>query len=71
MKPWARKWPVAEGIDELVAWQEGLVLDLTQGAFYIALRHGIHGSLRELELELYRAFQPVIRGVSRRTRGAS
>ena len=44
-------------------WRQGFLVDLTEGAFYIAVKHGIKGSLLEVELDLYRAFRSVIRRV--------
>ena len=61
VKKWAAEKPLAGPSDELKAWREGLVVDLTEGAFYIAVKHGIKGSLLEVELDLYRAFRLVIR----------
>ena len=60
---WAREWPPAESSEELKVWQEGLLVDLTESAFYIAVKHGIKGSLLEVELCLYRAFRFVIRRI--------
>ena len=62
---WAREEPPAGSSDEFRAWQEGLLLDLTNGAFDIAVKHGIKGSFLEVELRLYRAFRLVIRRVAR------
>ena len=61
VKKWAGEKPLAGPSNELKAWREGLVVDLTEGAFYIAVKHGIKGSLLEVELDLYRAFRLVIR----------
>jgi hypothetical protein len=66
VKKWARQKPPAESSDEFELWRQGFLVDLTEGAFYIALKHGIRGSLLEVELDLYRAFRLVIR----RRRGA-
>ena len=60
---WAREWPPAGRCEEVRAWQEGLLVDLTDDAFYIAVKHGIKGSLLEVELGLYRAFRSVVRRV--------
>ena len=46
---------------EFEVWRQGFLMDLTEGAFYIAVRHGIQGSLLGVELDLYRAFRLVIR----------
>ncbi len=66
VKKWAGKKPAAGSSDEFEAWRHGFLLDLTEGAFFVALKHGIKGSLLEVELDLYRAFRLVIR----RRRGA-
>ena len=61
VKRWARQRPPAGSADEFEAWREGLLVDLTESAFYVALKNGIKGSLLEVELGLYRAFRLVIR----------
>jgi hypothetical protein len=61
VKKWDREWPPAGLPDEFMAWQEGLLVDLTESAFYLAVKHGIKGSLLEVELGLYRAFRLVIK----------
>jgi hypothetical protein len=61
VKKWAGERPPAGSWDEFKAWRDGLAVDLTEGAFYIAVKHGIKGSLLEVELDLYRAFRLVIR----------
>jgi hypothetical protein len=63
VKKWARERPSAGSPDELKVWREGLLVDLTESAFYIAMKHGIKGSLLEVELGLYRAFRSVVRRV--------
>jgi hypothetical protein len=65
VKKWARRRPPAVLRQGLKAWREGLLLDLTESAFHIAVTNGIKGSLLELELCLYRAFRLVIRRRSR------
>jgi hypothetical protein len=52
--------PPTESSDEFKAWQDGLLVDLTESAFYIAVKHGIKGSLLGLELDLYQTFRSVI-----------
>jgi hypothetical protein len=47
---------------EFEAWREGLVVDLTESAFYIAVRHGTEGAFLELELGLYEAVRAALRG---------
>jgi hypothetical protein len=61
VKKWARELPPAGPSDEFEVWRQGFLVDLTEGAFYIAVKHGIKGSLLEVELDLYRAFRLVIR----------
>ena len=57
VKKWARQKPPAGSSDEFELWRQGFLVDLTEGAFYIAVKHGIKGSLLEVELDLYRAFR--------------
>jgi hypothetical protein len=66
---WARESPPAESSQEFKVWQEGLLVDLTESAFYIAVKHGIRGPLLEVELCLYRAFRFVIRRIGREALG--
>jgi hypothetical protein len=61
VKKWAREWPPTGSSDEFEVWRQGFLVDLTEGAFYIAVKHGIKGSLLEVELDLYRAFRLVIK----------
>jgi hypothetical protein len=35
-------------VDELEVWREGLLVDLAESAFCIALKNGIKGSLLEV-----------------------
>ena len=65
VRKWARQQPAAVPSDEFEAWREGLVVDLTESAFSIALKNGIKGSLLDLELALYRAVRLVTRRYSR------
>jgi hypothetical protein len=62
---WAQEWPPGGSADEFDVWREGFLVSLTESAFYIAVRHGIKGSLLEVELCLYRAFRLVFRRVAR------
>ncbi len=62
---WARQRPPAASANELEAWREGLLVDLIDSAFHVALIHGTTGSLLELELRLYQAIRLVIRRRSR------
>ena len=61
LKKWDRQRPSAASAAELEAWREGLLVDLTERAFSIALKNGIQGPLLEVELSLYRAFRLVFR----------
>jgi hypothetical protein len=63
LKKWAWKWPPAGRPDEFEVWQESLLVDLTESAFYVAVKHGIKGSLFKVELCFYRTFRLVIRRV--------
>jgi hypothetical protein len=65
IKKWVRKKPPAAASDEFEAWGEGLVVDLTESAFDIALNNGIKRSRFDLELGLYRAVRRVTRRYSR------
>jgi hypothetical protein len=60
VKKWNRESPPAECSDEFRVWQESLLVDLTESAFFVAVKHGIKGSLLEVELGLCRAFRRVI-----------
>ena len=61
VKKWVRERPPAGSPDEIKVWREGFLVDLTERAFYVALKHGIKGSLLEVELGLYRTFRLVVR----------
>jgi hypothetical protein len=65
VQKWARRRPPAASSDEFEAWRDGLLVDLTESAFFIAVRNGIKGSLLDLELRLYRAVRLVTRRYSR------
>ena len=65
VKRWAGEWPVAASSEELEAWREGLVRDLSESAFDIALKNGTKGPLLDLELGLYRAVRLVTSRYSR------
>lgn len=56
-----RELPPAESAQEFKVWPEGLLVNLTEGAFHIALTNGIQGFPLEVELGLYRALRLVIR----------
>ena len=61
VKKWARQRPPADCADEFKVWRQGLLADLTESAFYVTVKHGIKGSLLEVELALYRFLRLVIR----------
>ena len=61
VKKWARSKPSTGAPDELKAWREGFLVDLTEGAFYISVKNGVKGFPLEVELRLYRAFRSVIK----------
>jgi hypothetical protein len=61
VKKWARERPSAGPPDEFEVWRQGFLVDLTEGAFYIAVKHGIKGSFLEVELDLYRTFRLMVR----------
>jgi hypothetical protein len=61
VKKWAWKRPPTGSEDEHKVWREGFLVDLTESAFYVAVKHGIKGSLLEVELGLYRTFRLVVR----------
>jgi hypothetical protein len=60
LKKWAREWPPPGPSDEFTVWRECLLADLTEGAFFIAVKHGINGPLLEVESGLSRALRSVI-----------
>jgi hypothetical protein len=64
VKKWARQRLAAVSAGELEAWREALLADLTESAFYIAVKHGTKGSLLDLELGLYQAVRLVARRYS-------
>jgi hypothetical protein len=61
VKKWTGEWPPAGSSNDNEVWQNGLLEDLTEGAFHIALKHGVKGSPLDVELGLYRTFRLVIR----------
>jgi hypothetical protein len=65
VRKWAPQQPGAGSADEQAAWREGLLVDLTESAFHVALKNGINGPLLDVELCLYRAVRLVIRRYSR------
>jgi hypothetical protein len=65
VKKWVRRQPPAVSPQQLEAWREGFLVELTDSAFHIALNNGIKGSLLELELCIYQAIRLVTRKHSR------
>jgi len=61
LERWVPERPRAAPADELAAWRAGLLTDLTEGAVDVAVKHGIKGSRREVESDLYRALRLVVR----------
>jgi hypothetical protein len=59
LKKWAQERLSAGSPDDLNVWTSMLV-DVTQNSLYVALKHGIKGSLLEVELGLYRVFRLLI-----------
>jgi hypothetical protein len=53
--------PSARCLDEIEAWQEGLLADVTTVAYRTALRHGLRGPFLEVKRGLYQALRRVIR----------
>lgn len=60
VKRWARQRPAVAPSDEFEAWREGLLVELTESAFSVAVRHGIRGAFLEVELGLYQALRAAI-----------
>jgi hypothetical protein len=61
VKQWARQRPPVASSGEFENWREELLVDLTETAFFVAVKHGIQGPFLELELDFYRAFRLMIR----------
>jgi hypothetical protein len=59
VKKWAWSKPPAEASEELKAWRDGFLVDLTEGALHIAVMNGVKGFPLEMEFRLYRAFRSV------------
>jgi hypothetical protein len=53
---WSRERPYPAPSSAFKTWREGLLAELTESAFYVAVKNGIEGPLLEVELDLYRAF---------------
>jgi hypothetical protein len=61
LQKWASQPPAAAAPGEFEVWREGLIVDLAESAFSIALQSGSNAALPEVELCLYRAVQQVTR----------
>jgi hypothetical protein len=61
VKKWAPERPSIGPPDDFEVWRQGFLVDLTEGAFYIAVKHGVKGSFLEVELDLYRTFRLMVR----------
>jgi hypothetical protein len=61
VQKWARERPPGASSVEFETWREGLLVDLTETAFLVAVRNGIQGPFLEVELDFYRAFRLLIR----------
>jgi hypothetical protein len=61
VEKWGWEGPPAGFSDEFEVWLQGFLVDLTDSAFYVAVKHGIKGSLLEVEVDLYRACRLVMR----------
>jgi hypothetical protein len=61
VQKWARKQPSAASAGAFDTWREGLLVELTETAFSVAVRNGIQGPFLEVELDFYRAFRLMIR----------
>src|SRR5271166_6157020 len=66
IQKWAREKPPDGARNEFKRWREGLLVDLTESAFYIVEKYKIQGAPLEVELALYRAFRGVIRHVGQK-----
>jgi hypothetical protein len=57
IRKWADRRPADSAVQELDAWRDGILVDLTENAFSVAVRNGIHAPHLEVELSLYRVFR--------------
>src|SRR5580765_8770171 len=58
---WVRLRAAAATVDDLTAWRDGIVVDLTQSAYQVAIKNGISRSLDELKSGLFSAVRRVTR----------
>lgn len=61
IQKWARERPPPASAGEFETWREGLLVDLTETAFFVAVKNGIQGPFLEVELDFYRVFRLMIR----------
>ena len=61
VKKWVREWPPAGSSVEFEVWRQGFLVELTEDAVFIVVKHGIKGFLLEVQVDLYRTFRLVIR----------
>jgi hypothetical protein len=52
--------PSARCLDEIEAWQEGLLADVTAVAYRTALRHGLRGPFLKVRRGPYQALRRVV-----------
>jgi hypothetical protein len=60
VEKWARKPPPAASWDDLDAWREGILVELTVSALDVALKSGVPAPHLEVARGLSAAFEPVI-----------
>jgi len=60
VQKWAREHPSAASA-AFNTWREGLLVELTETAFSVAVRNGVQGPCLEVELDFYRVFRLMIR----------
>jgi len=61
VRKWSRECPSVGSHEEFSVWRRGLLVELTEDAFQVAVTHGIKGFLLEVQLDLYRALRLVVR----------
>ena len=65
VKKWVEELPATGSSHEFEVWRRGFLVDLTEGAFYIAMKNGVKGFPLEVELEFYRVFRLVLKRYTR------
>jgi hypothetical protein len=63
LERWVPERPRSAPGDTFAAWRAGLLMDLTEGAVGVTVKHGIKGSRREVESDLSRALCRVVRSL--------